>query len=100
MDIATISGIIIIVTAVVTAIIAGGDLTLFFDLPSMMVVGGGIIGATFIKWPIDTLKLLFVYVGKALFFTPHDPRDTIEKIGVLAEDGPQGIRVCPGKSSH
>lgn len=85
MDIATIIGLIFVLVAIVSAIIAGGDLTFFVDLPSLAIVGLGVTGATFIKWPIETVKSFFIYVGKTLFFIPNDPFEIIEKIGILAE---------------
>lgn len=85
MDIATIVGLTLVVVAVMGSILAGGDLTIFIDVPSVLVVGLGVIGATFMRWPMEQIKNLVQYIMKAVFFTPADPVDTIEEIGNLAE---------------
>ncbi|MCK5073441.1 MAG: MotA/TolQ/ExbB proton channel family protein [Bacteriovoracaceae bacterium] len=85
MDISTIIGFVFCTIAIVGSILAGGDLLLFFDVPSMIVVGGGVIGATCIKWPVEILKGLVAVIMKSVFFTPVDPKMTIEEIVKLAE---------------
>lgn len=85
MDIATIIGLVLALTAVIGAIISGGDILAFIDVPSVLVVVLGLVGATFIKWPIEVLKKISGYAMKAVFFSPTDPKETIESIGDLAE---------------
>jgi chemotaxis protein MotA len=85
MDLATILGLGICTTAIIGSIMAGGQLTIFIDVPSMLVVGLGVIGVTFVKWPIEIVKALAGFIMKAFFFTPADPKDTIDEIGKLAE---------------
>ncbi|MCY4643717.1 MAG: motility protein A [Bacteriovoracales bacterium] len=85
MDIATIIGIVLVLVAIIGAILAGGDLVIFIDVPSLLVVGLGVIGGTFIKWPIDTVKSLFTYASKTLFIVSADPKQVIDEIGNLAE---------------
>lgn len=85
MDLATIAGLVLVFAAIVGAIMAGGSLTIFLDFPSFLVVGLGVTGGTLIKWPIETVKLLFTYASKTLFFTVADPKQVIEEMGVLAE---------------
>lgn len=85
MDIASIIGLILVCVAILGAIIAGGDLMIFVDVPSLLVVGLGVTAGTFIKWPLETVKLLGAYLSKSLFFTPADPKEVIEELGKLAE---------------
>ena len=85
MDIATIIGLVLILAAIVGAILAGGSLIIFVDVPSLLVVGLGVTGATFLKWPLETVKSLATYASKALFFTPANPKDVIDELGTLAE---------------
>lgn len=85
MDLATIIGLVLVVGAILGAILSSGDLAAFIDVPSMFVVGLGVIGATFIKWPLEIIKRLVQILMKSLFFTPADPKQTIEEIGTLAE---------------
>ncbi len=85
MDIATLVGLVLVLVAILGAIMAGGDLGIFVDVPSLLVVGLGVIAGTFIKWPMETVKMLGAYASKSLFFTPADPKQVIEEIGSLAE---------------
>lgn len=85
MDIATVIGFVLCIGAVIGSILAGGDITVFIDVPSLIVVGLGVIGAIFIKWPMEVVKNLVGVFMKSLFFTPADPKTTIDEIGNLAE---------------
>tara|TARA_B100000886_G_scaffold268923_1_gene192994 strand:+ start:332 stop:1096 length:765 start_codon:yes stop_codon:yes gene_type:complete len=85
MDIATVAGLVLVVVAIIGSILAGGDITSFIDVPSMLVVGLGVTGGTLIKWPMEIVSKLVNVVMKAIFFTPADPKTTIEEIGNLAE---------------
>ncbi len=85
MDIATVAGLVLVVVAIIGSILTGGDITSFIDVPSMLVVGLGVIGGTMIKWPMEVVSKLVSVVMKAIFFTPADPKITIEEIGTLAE---------------
>ena len=85
MDIATILGLVISFVGVIGAIYTGGDISIFIDIPSILVVGMGVIGATLTKWPIEVVKNLIGVVMKVFFFKSADPKQTIEQIGKLAE---------------
>jgi len=85
MDIATVVGLVLSVGAVIGAILAGGDVLAFIDTPSVIVLGLGVIGVTFIKWPIEVMKKVVGITMKVFFFTPADPKQTIDEIGSLAE---------------
>jgi chemotaxis protein MotA len=67
MDIATVIGIVTSFALVISAILLGSSLRLFFDLPSVLIVIGGTLGATMINYPLpDILKVLKV-VKNAFF---------------------------------
>jgi chemotaxis protein MotA len=85
MDIATIVGLILGVASVVGSILAGGTLAAFIDVASVVVVGGGVMAATFIKWPLDQIKTLPPVCMKSIFNEAPDPLKVIEKIQSLAE---------------
>ena len=85
MDIATVIGLVLAIGAILGSIISAGDLLAFIDIPSMMVVGLGVLGGTFVKWPVEVLRNMQAYVLKSITFTPTDPKETIEKIAQLAE---------------
>lgn len=85
MDIATVLGMVIAGVAILGSIMAGGSLMVFVDVPSVLVVGLGVVGATFIKWPMEKVTSLMTIFMKSLFFTPADPKAMIEEIQKLAE---------------
>ncbi len=67
MDIATLVGIVLSFALVLSAILMGGSLSIFINVPSIMIVVGGTIGATMINYPLpDMLKV--VKVVKNAFF--------------------------------
>ena len=68
MDIATIVGIVLAFVLVCIAIVLGGPLGLFIDIPSMMIVMGGTLGATMIHYPLRDL-LGVIKIIKHVFFT-------------------------------
>ena len=69
MDISTIIGLVTCTIAVVGSILSGGDLTIFIDVPSVIVVGLGVLGSTFIKWPIETVKVTAQYYESILLYS-------------------------------
>lgn len=85
MDIASVIGFVMAFGAVIGAIIAGGDVMAFIDVPSVIVVGFGVVGVTMVKWPVEVLKKISSFVMKSIIFTPADPKETIQEIGKLAE---------------
>ncbi len=67
MDLATIVGIVSAFGLVLVAMMLGGDLTMFIDPASILVVVGGTIGVTLVNYPLrDVLKLIGV-TQKVLF---------------------------------
>jgi chemotaxis protein MotA len=85
MDIATVGGLVLAMAAIIGSILTGGSIMAFIDVPSILVVGGGVSAAIFIKWPIEQIKTLVGVYMKSIFFTPTDPKGIIEEIQKLAE---------------
>jgi chemotaxis protein MotA len=84
MDIATIVGIVVSFALVLSAIVMGGSITLFINIPSMMIVIGGTLGATMINYPLpDILKVIKV-VRNAFFHKQHTVKETINQFVSLA----------------
>ncbi|MDP3875349.1 MAG: MotA/TolQ/ExbB proton channel family protein [Methylobacter sp.] len=112
MDIASLVGFLLAIGIIFAAILSGGDLMLFVDVPSIMVVFGGTFGASLIRIPISELGRSFSVVGKAFFNKREDPQLLIEdavrlsgvarKTGLLALDNEvienpflkKGISLC------
>lgn len=85
MDIATVIGLVLAIAAVIGSILSGGSIAAFIDVPSILVVGGGVIASIFIKWPMDLVKLLVPVYMKSIFNTVTDPKEMIDEIQKLAE---------------
>ena len=61
MDLATIIGIVSAFGLVLVAMLLGGDLGMFIDPASILVVIGGTIGVTLVNYPLrDVLKVIGV----------------------------------------
>ncbi|MFH1035772.1 MAG: MotA/TolQ/ExbB proton channel family protein [Pseudomonadota bacterium] len=91
MDRATIIGIISAFALVVIAISNGGNLGMFWDLPSLLIVMGGTLGVTLINYPLrDLLKLVAVtrhVFVEGLRSTPHIIYQFVELAHQARKDG-------------
>ena len=85
MDIATVIGLVLGCAAILGSIVSGGSIGAFIDVPSILVVGGGVIAATFIKWPMDVVKTLVPVYLKSILNTIPEPTEMITQIQELAE---------------
>ena len=82
MDIATILGVITGFSLMIAAILLGGGLTWFINVPSLMIVVGGTIGVTLINYPLGTVLGVMGVLKNALF---HKEIATAESIKRLVE---------------
>lgn len=84
MDVATIVGIFTAFALMISAIAMGGSMVLFVDIPSMLIVGGGTLGAAMINYPLpDILKVIKV-VRNAFFHKPVTSTEVIANFVNLA----------------
>ncbi len=67
MDLATLLGVTSAFAMVLVAMLLGGSLVIFYDLPSILVVVGGTLGVTLINYPMRDVVNLFS-VTKHVFF--------------------------------
>jgi chemotaxis protein MotA len=67
MDFATVLGIISAFGLVTIAIFMGGGIQLFINIPALMIVVGGTLGATMINYPLRDVFGVFNVVKNALF---------------------------------
>ena len=77
MDIATIIGVVFAFGMVITGIMSGGPLTLFVDVPSLLIVVGGTFGIIFINYPLKEVLGLASVVKNVFFTTPRDAQGLI-----------------------
>jgi len=85
MDIATILGIVSGLTLVVMAILGNGELTTFFDVPSLMIVAGGTAAAIFVNFALKEVFGVMTVVKKVFTDDGHSGIDTIEIFEELAK---------------
>lgn len=85
MDIATIIGLAITGGCITWSIWLGGSFMIFVDIPSVVMVCGGLVGVVFTRFPMETVKLVVKYNMKAFFFAKSDPKETIAEIIKMAE---------------
>lgn len=100
MDIATVAGILAGTIVVAMAIFVGGDFATFMNLPSVLIVIGGALAATVIRFPIAGVVSAFVLGGRVAFTHKKiEPRELIDQIAgladVLRKKGPLGLENIP-----
>lgn len=77
MDFATIIGIVASFILMYTAIISGSSFTIFVNIPSVIIVCGGTVGAVLIHYPFgDVLSSLKIF-KKAVLHKATDPKERI-----------------------
>lgn len=96
MDLSSIIGIIAAFAVVTIAILLGGNIAQFIDLPSVLIVLGGGFAATLVRFPLAGIGSAFIVGSKAAFTHKKvNPRDLIEDITSLADtvrkSGPLGL---------
>jgi chemotaxis protein MotA len=85
MDISTVAGLVFAMGLVLWAVMSGSGLAIFIDVPSVLIVGGGAIGAALTAFPLRH-ALRVARVTKNCFFTrPADPAKLIQELVAYAE---------------
>ena len=100
MDIATIAGVVLGFTTVVIAILLGGSLSQFVDIPSLFIVFGGTFATVVLRYPLSGVLGALVLGGKVAFtHKKTESRDLINEITHLADvvrrSGPLGLEGIP-----
>ncbi|MEM8770211.1 MAG: MotA/TolQ/ExbB proton channel family protein [Pseudomonadota bacterium] len=100
MDFATIGGIVAGFFVVGLAIAMGGAVAVFFNAPSFLIVIGGAVSATVLRFPIDQV-VAALRTGVRIAFLDHQrpARDLLEDVRSLAQvarrQGPMGLERAP-----
>lgn len=85
MDLATLIGLVFGTIVILLAIISGGDLGIFFNVPGLLVVLGGTTAATLIKFSLgDCLYAIKLGLKQAFVDESANPQDLIKRIKDLA----------------
>jgi chemotaxis protein MotA len=95
-DLATILGMIAGAGVIAVAILLGGSFSQFVDGPSVLIVIGGGMAATLIRFPLAGVLNAFQVGGKVAFtHVKVEPRELIEKIAemgdIVRRSGPLGL---------
>ena len=96
MDFATGAGVIVGIAVVVTLVFLGGDLRMFYDVHALIVIGGGVLAATMIRFPFSGIAHgLPLGVKFAFSMRSSHPRELIEELTQIAEvvrkNGPMAL---------
>ncbi len=68
MDLATIIGIGVTFSLMIWAILLGGPLTIFIDMPSMLIVFGGTLGCTLVHYPFKEVSSALTVAKKTFLY--------------------------------
>ncbi len=80
MDIATILGVVTGFSLMLAAILMGGGLDWFINVPSMMIVFGGTIGVTLINYPLNSVLGVMAVLKNAIFYKETSPTELIKNL--------------------
>ncbi len=85
MDIASLVGFLLGVGIIIGAIASGGDVMLFVNMPSLLIVVGDTFGVTLMRIPLTDFLRSFGVLGKAFLNKKEDPAVLIEDAVRLAD---------------
>lgn len=85
MDIASLVGFLLGVGIIIAAIATGGDVMLFVNVPSLLIVIGGTLGVSLMRIPLADFIRSFGVLGKAFLNKKEDPVALIEDAVRLAD---------------
>jgi len=85
MDISTIIGMMAAFGLTVMAIAVGGGLTWFINIPSILIVLGGTIGATLVNYPLKDMLRLIGVAKNAIFHKSHSPQSIMKQLVALSQ---------------
>lgn len=85
MDLATLIGLFGALGVITAAVFVGGTPATFVSIPGMMIVMGGTLMATLVKFPVSQFLGAFKVVGRAFSYRSEDPRKLIDQTVELAQ---------------
>ncbi|MBT1452290.1 flagellar motor protein PomA [Glaciecola sp. XM2] len=90
MDLATLIGLIGALAFVVMAMVLGGDLNIFFNVPSVLIVFGGSTFVVLMQYPLAQFLGAGKIAGKAFAFKIQSPEELIQKVVEMADAARKG----------
>jgi len=101
MDIATILGIVSAFGLVLSAILMGGGLNLFINIPSLLIVVGGTLGTTMINYPLKDVLSVVKVVKNVFFSKAASTSDIIKQFGDFSNKARrEGILALEGEINN
>lgn len=85
MDLGTVIGFLLANILVIGGVLAGGEPMAFVDIPSILITGGGTLGAAIMANPLERTKALPKIIRKAFFSDPIDLTGLIQTLVSFAE---------------
>ncbi|HYC76560.1 MAG TPA: motility protein A [Planctomycetota bacterium] len=80
MDLATVVGFVLMGGVLVWSMLAGGSLSLYYDLPSVILVFGGMIAAVFVNFPLKVVTGVGGTLKKTFIYPIPSPLEVIERM--------------------
>lgn len=80
MDIATLLGVLVAMGCIVGTMVHESGIGPFLDVPAILMVVGGSIGALFINYPMPVMLSTFRVAKQAFFTKLYSPKEVIERI--------------------
>ncbi len=90
MDLATIVGLLGAIALIVMTMVMSGDITMFLNVPSLVIVFGGSAFAVMAKFGLGQFLAAGKVAGKSFTNKAPDPQDLIEEIVELADVARKG----------
>lgn len=90
MDLATLIGLVGSFGLVIMAMLMGGSLGMFIDIPSGLIVIGGSLFVVLMKYGLKQFFSSFATAGKAFMFKTDNPEDLILKLVDMADAARKG----------
>ena len=90
MDLATLVGFVAAVGIIAASIVMGGSAGMFFNVPSLLVVVGGSVGAVMMKFTLGQFLGAFKVAMKAFIFKLESPSEVIEDAIEMANEARKG----------
>lgn len=101
MDLATLIGFVAAVGIISSAIVLGGSAGMFFNVPSLLVVVGGSLGAVMMKFTVGQMLGAFKVALKAFIFKFDTPSKVIEDTVEMANEARKGgLLALEGKTTE
>ncbi len=101
MDLATLIGLVSAVGVILSAILLGGGLGMFVDVPSLLIVVGGTFGAVMMKFSLAQILGAFKVAIKAFIFKLDKPEQLIEQTVEMANEARKGgLLALEGKETE